>query len=118
MNPATATRQEIRQFVEGESAELRKFAEQGGNPHQMSLDQKDRLEANLAHLTDEEREKFYAIYIEEMNANTAQVMADTQKMNQQAFEIEMNRAQGQQSGYLWATVIIAMAITALFVFRK
>ncbi|WP_288076746.1 hypothetical protein [Pseudomonas sp.] len=88
MNPATATRAEIREFVRKKNQELVDFSKAGGNPHQKSLDQKDLLEEQLAPLTDEQRDRFYRIYAEELNANNEQMLSDAQKADRQAAMIE------------------------------
>lgn len=88
MNHATATRAEIREFVRINSQEMLEFARTGGNAHQKSLDQKDLLEEQLAPLTQEQRDRFYAIYAEELNANSEQLLANAQKTNDQAALIE------------------------------
>ncbi|NQD57477.1 hypothetical protein HP546_19250, partial [Pseudomonas sp. CM25] len=65
MNPATATRQEIRQFVlEREQARLA-IAKVGGSIQHAELDQQDELGELLKDLSFEEKERFLNIYTEE-----------------------------------------------------
>lgn len=113
MNPATATRQEIRDFVKANSEELLRHIELGGNPHQKSLDQKDLLDAELSSLTDEERSRFNAIYLEEMNANSYGMLDSAAKMNQQALEANIKHAQGEYSTMSWVAAFIILLITAI-----
>ncbi|MDR2092298.1 MAG: hypothetical protein LBP58_03125 [Azoarcus sp.] len=82
--PATRqlTRQEIREIVERDAAELLTVADAGGNVHQKSLDQTDAVQALAKTMPDEQA--FMAMYIEELNAHTAQVENKTHQINMDA----------------------------------
>lgn len=120
MNHATATRAEIREFVRINAEELLEFSRAGGNAHQKSLDQKDLLEEQLAPLTDEQRDRFYTIYAEEMEANTQHALyklnnppVETVDLNPQPSTVEI----GSQSisGIL---ILVVAAVVGMFVAYK
>lgn len=109
MNPATATRQEIRDFVKANSEEVAGYAQQGGNPQHKVLDQKDRLEARLADVTDEERARFYLIYSEELQANSHALLEDSQR----ALQADLKRVHGGYSTTSWVVAFIILLVTAI-----
>lgn len=69
MNPATATRLEIREFVRLRDEEMRRIISSGGNSNHFLIDQKESLEAMLSDLSYEQRSKFMDIYVEELEAH-------------------------------------------------
>ncbi|WP_122544372.1 hypothetical protein [Pseudomonas viridiflava] len=76
MNPATASRSEIREYVRIDGEALAVFGRSGGNIHQMILDQQDVVEGLLEGLSGEQRGRFNRIYLEEVNASTAKLRED------------------------------------------
>lgn len=88
MNYATATRAEIRELVRINSEELLEFAKSGGNAHQKQLDQADLIDEEVARLAEDERERFYKIYVEEMNAKSQETLEKASRMNEQAALLE------------------------------
>ncbi|WP_163021231.1 hypothetical protein [Pseudomonas viridiflava] len=79
MDPATASRAEIREYVRVNGEALLAFAQQGGNVYQLSLDQQDAMDALIANLSEDEKIRFLNIYTEEMNARTSKVNSETEE---------------------------------------
>lgn len=63
----------IRALAEKHMAELKAVAMEGGNPHQRSLDQQDRIDEYVATMTHEEAATFQSMYADELNACSAHV---------------------------------------------
>ncbi|MCA5970175.1 hypothetical protein KBY08_00405 [Pseudomonas sp. P135] len=86
MNPATASRSEIREYVRIDGEALAAFGRAGGNIHQMILDQQDVVEGLLEGLSIEQRDRFNKIYTEEVNASTAKLREDISKIESPQLE--------------------------------
>ncbi|RXT72245.1 hypothetical protein B1F77_26870 [Pseudomonas syringae] len=86
MNPATASRSEIREYVRIDGEALAAFGRAGGNIHQMALDQQDVVEGLLDGLSSEQRNRFNKIYLEEVNATTAKLREDLIRIENPPFE--------------------------------
>lgn len=69
MNPATATRLEIREYVIARELEGRQVAQSGGNLNHLKIDQSEAFEAMFAGVTYEQRSRFMEIYLEEIDAH-------------------------------------------------
>lgn len=69
MNPATATRQEVREYVIARELEGRQVAQSGGNLNHLKIDQAEQFEAMFAGVTYEERSRFMELYLEEIEAH-------------------------------------------------
>ncbi|MND94067.1 hypothetical protein D3C76_103650 [compost metagenome] len=107
MDPAIATRAEIRDYVRTKGEILLAFAQEGGNVHQKSLDQQDEVTALIADLSDEEKVRFLNIYTEEVNARAAQLEQDSNKLFADAARVESER---NQVGSTIAGVIVVVAV--------
>ncbi|MEE4662770.1 hypothetical protein V2L09_02410 [Pseudomonas alliivorans] len=86
MNPATASRSEIREYVRIDGEALAAFGRAGGNIHQMILDQQDVVDGLLEGLSIEQRNRFNKIYTEEVNASTAKLREDISKIESPQLE--------------------------------
>uniref|UniRef100_A0AAU6W3X3 Uncharacterized protein n=1 Tax=Pseudomonas phage Cruim01 TaxID=3138528 RepID=A0AAU6W3X3_9VIRU len=80
MNPATASRSEIREYVRIDGEALAAFGRAGGNIHHMILDQQDLVDGLLEGLSIDQRSRFNKIYTEEVNASTARLREDISKI--------------------------------------
>lgn len=113
MDPALATRSEIREYVRVNGAELLSVAQSGGNVYQKSLDQQDEVDELIGHLDDDVKLRFLNIYTEELNARTAQLNQDTSVILENAAKAEQS---SQNIGGIIALVIF-LAL-ALFIIIK
>uniref|UniRef100_UPI003D03A6C4 hypothetical protein n=1 Tax=Alcaligenes faecalis TaxID=511 RepID=UPI003D03A6C4 len=89
---------------------------QDRNIHQLSLDLQDEVQAYLLSLPEEDRETFEALYIEELNAQTAMAnQSATEKLAQaEAIEAEGAKSQQVMSGII---VLIAILVLVFFLAR-
>ncbi len=110
MNPATATRAEIREFVRLNSEEILEFASTGGNPHQKSLDQKDLLEERLSSLTDEQRDRFYSIYAEELHASNEHALHKLKSAPSETVDISPQDSKVEIGTQSWGGILILVAV--------
>ena len=102
----TVNRQVIRQIAELNSAELGEVSKAGGNIYQKSLDQKKELLKMIAHLSEEDQERFIIIYAEELDALSMAKLDEADKLNLEAIELE----QSYQVRGEWIAAIIILII--------
>lgn len=107
MDPAIATRSEIREYVRIKGEILLEFAQQGGNVHQKALDQQDEVTDMISHLSDEEKVRFLNIYTEEVQARSSQLEQDTNNLLATAAKIESDK---QQIGSAIAGVLVVVTV--------
>lgn len=107
MEVREVSRAQARQYVEKKHAELVRFGLEGGNVHQKSLDQRDELEKSLQGLTATEKEAFYSVYVEELNACTEHSLAEAEQVK--------GKAGDSDSGVELAVQLIALGIFAAIV---
>ena len=63
----------IRAWVEKEMKDKIRFAKSGGNIHQMSLEQQDKLGATISEFDVLEKARIVNLHVEETNAATAKI---------------------------------------------
>lgn len=73
MESRKVDRSAVRELVRKNMEELIEHAKAGGNAHQKALDQKDFIADMTSRLSPEDRNAFYSVYTEEMNAKSAEV---------------------------------------------
>lgn len=93
------------------SNELDKVAQGEGNVHRASIDLSDELDEFAASLLDDEREMFYSLYAEELEANTAEI---NQKADTLFAEAAASEANTQAIGAVVGFVVFIIVL--LFVF--
>lgn len=108
MDPANATRAEIREYVRMKGEVLEAYGLDGGNVHQKALDQQDEVDDLISHLPDDQKLRFLNIYTEEIRARTSQ-------LQQQASQIEMATAQAEVDQRHLGSVISGGVAIAIFV---
>lgn len=109
------SRSKVRAFVQKNHEELKEISLRGGNPHQRALDQQDDLEVMISSWPDESREKFMAMYIEELNAVTAQTEHETQELLRQADQqVADSAAVGQIIGAIVGVAVLIFIFAKLF----
>lgn len=113
MDPAKATRAEIREYVRVKGEILLAFAQDGGNAHQKALDQQDEVNDLIDHLSDEEKIRFLNIYTEEVTARSSQLQQDTSNLLAAAASAE---AENQKIGSAIAGVIF-VAVVLLILYK-
>lgn len=107
MDPAIATRPEIREYVRIKGEILLEFAQQGGNVHQKALDQQDEVTDMISHLSDEEKVRFLNIYTEEVLARSSQLEQDSNNLLAAAAKIENDK---QQIGSTIAGILVVVTV--------
>jgi len=107
MDPAIATRAEIRDYVRIKGEILLEFAQEGGNVHQKALDQQDEVTDLIAHLSDDEKVRFLNIYTEEVNARASQLEQDSNKLFADAAKIENDK---NQVGSTIAGILVVVTV--------
>lgn len=112
MEVKEVSRAQVRQYVEKKHAELVRFAQEGGNAHQKSLDQRDELEKSLQGLTDVEKEAFYKVYIEELNACTEHSLVEA---GQAKAKVDDSDSGAELAGQLIALGIFAAIVIGVFI---
>ncbi|WP_314384948.1 hypothetical protein [Pseudomonas brenneri] len=108
MDPALATRSEIREYVRVNGVELLSVAQSGGNVYQKSLDQQDELDELIGHLDDDAKLRFLNIYTEELNARTAQLDQDTNVILESAVKAE--KSSQEIGGIIAGVIFLALAL--------
>lgn len=111
MEVKEVSRAQVRQYVEKKHAELVRFGLEGGNVHQKSLDQRDELEKILQGLTATEKEAFYSVYVEELNARTEQSLIEAEQAKTQAVA---SHTSAELVGQLIAGAIFVVIVIAVF----
>ncbi|MBM1181197.1 MULTISPECIES: hypothetical protein [Pseudomonas] len=104
----TLDRQAVRALAEGNTAELRQFAQAGGNVYQKSLEQSDKVRAHAAQLSDEDAAAFLNMYAEELDACTNKTLDDTRAIQQNAENM------GQIVGGVIAAIVIIIFLAIVF----
>ncbi|WP_440061473.1 hypothetical protein ACTAB0_11485 [Pseudomonas syringae] len=108
MDPATASRADIREYVRVNGEALLAFAQQGGNVYQLSLDQQDEMDALIANLSEEGKIRFLNLYTEEMNARTS-------KVNHETAELVSATAKSEVADSQIGSALAAIALLILFI---
>jgi CHASE3 domain sensor protein len=100
------SRAEVRDLVARETAEQREAIAGGGNPHQVRLDQRDKIIAYAALLSPDDGLAFVEMHTEEVIAETRQIETDTARVLAQtaAFEAQQNAK---------ALIIVAVVFTVI-----
>lgn len=109
----SASRPAIRSLVARNGKILQEVALSGGNVQHASLDQQDQVEAMLNGFSEEERQAFYKVYMEELNADAA---ALNQKAERIMAEVSKKNAQIDMIAKAICTVI-AVTVFAYILYR-
>lgn len=109
--PRKMDRAAVREYVERNANELIKCDEQGGNSHQLRLDQRDRTNEILGRMTIEEGAAFTDMCVEESEA----VLERTQEISRKAAAQREAEAEGN-AGATKAVVLFAIIAIALAIF--
>lgn len=123
MNPATASRSEIREYVRIDGEALAAFGRAGGNIHQMVLDQQDVVEGLLDGLSGEQRNRFNKIYLEEVNATTAKLREDLIKIENPPLETvdispQPSNVQIEPTSSKGIIVILGLVVVVMLILYK
>jgi capsule polysaccharide export protein KpsE/RkpR len=114
MKITEVTRAVVREHAQKYGAERLAFSESGGNIHQKILDQQDELEERLSELSEDERQNFWRMYVEELNASTNHANSEVAKI--EAKNALIDSAVGSSGKVImWAVfaVVCIVAITKL-----
>jgi len=114
--PRKMDRAAVREYAERTANELIKCGEQGGNSHQLLLDQRDRTNEILSRMTIDEGAAFTDMYMEEAEA----ILNRTQEIARRAAAQREAEAESN-AGVTKAIVffaIIAIALTIFFSLRN
>jgi len=84
-------REHVRQFVAADNAFYDQARKAGLNIHQLSLDRTDTMQEFATSLPESLGEKFYDLYIEEMNAAALALNADTAQLVTQTHQQNVDR---------------------------
>jgi hypothetical protein len=89
-------RRQVRELVAAMAARQQAAVARGANPHHTALDQKDALMLFVSRLRDEDATVFLRMYIEETDALTRDITAQTAQIEARAqARIERQRAQAE-----------------------
>lgn len=105
MNPATASRPEIREFVSAQEQEKAKALATGGNAEQVDLDQSDALHELIKDLGNEQKHRFLGIYTEEKSA-----LINAQSEKQFAADLRKAQKPGNQQNKIGGVILIFVVI--------
>ncbi|WP_313740463.1 hypothetical protein [Pseudomonas sp.] len=114
MNPATATRPEIREFVRERYERRAAIEKAGGNARHAEIDQQDELAALVAGLADDQRDRFLCMYTEEASAHmSAAIQAESEK-----FIADMRKEREGHKAVAWALIAIVAVLVITYWIRK
>ncbi|AVH38084.1 hypothetical protein AL532_17930 [Pseudomonas monteilii] len=105
------TRAAARQCVKEYGAEISEFSKSGGNIHQKILDQQDELEERLSELSEDERQKFWQMYVEELNASTNHANSEVAKIEEKNALIDS--AVGSSGKIIMWAILVVVGIVIL-----
>lgn len=105
MNPATASRPEIREFVRAQEEEKARVVATGGNAVQVDLDQSDALHELIKDLDNEQKHRFFDIYTEEKIA-----LINAQSEKQFAADLRKAQKPGKQQNKIGGVILIFVVI--------
>lgn len=116
--PKKVDRAAVREYAERTANELIKCDEQGGNSHQLLLDQRDRTSEILSRMTAEEGAAFAEMYVEEAEAilsRTKEITGRAAARREAEAEAAGNDATTKAVGFF---AIIAIAVAIFFALRN
>jgi len=108
----TIDRPSVRQFVAAHSQYLLDAIAAGRNPHEITLDRQDQVNAFAATLSASEAERFYNLYTEELNASTQASLDKTAHLNAQVVA-----KTGQVTTWLSLIVFFVFLVSLIRIFR-
>ncbi|MGP5236866.1 hypothetical protein [Pseudomonas helleri] len=111
MKITEVTRPAVRRYAQEYSAERLAFSESGGNIHQKILDQQDELEDRLSELSEHERQSFWQMYAEELDAATAHMKLETAKI--EAKNALIDSAVGSSGKVIMWSIFVVICIVAI-----
>ncbi|QHF03347.1 hypothetical protein N015_13385 [Pseudomonas asturiensis] len=113
MNPATASRAEVRDFVKARTQERFDAKKKGENVAHVELDQQDALEDLVKDLDHAEKERFLRIFVEEATAAIQAEQPDSDKIIR-----DMKRANGQEAKVAGVVMILVIVVVLLLVLKN
>ena len=115
--PEKIDRKSVRSLVEAYTTAMQMALENGENIHQMSLDQKDRIDQFAATLSEEDQVRFFTLYAEEMEAHAAATNDRANALNAQTVERNIRNAENANNmGTLIGYVLAIIAVIWVFQF--
>lgn len=113
-------RKSIRTLVVASSAEMQEIAVRGENIFQYSLDLRDQVDAFARTLSEEQKETFYTIYAEELEASTNASNVKTAAIYEQTAQVHLQNAQNASNVATWMSLIIffIFVIGAISIFKS
>lgn len=102
-------RKDVRALVEKNNEELRQFQSEGGDIHQLSLDQMDRAKVLAGGMSEDDAIRFWELYTEETNAMASEIEQRTRVLLQKA-HVQESHAAAIGGFFVLVVGIIVMAI--------
>lgn len=110
----------VRRLVEREVEEMQACDMMGGNMFQLSLEQKDAVDAQIEHLSDNDKLAFLNVYTEEVNALTSQLKHKVVQINDVTSKINEQALTSNESAAMFGKIVGVCLLVglAIFVFAK
>lgn len=106
-------RAHARKLAEKHAKELDDARAAGKNPHQVSIDQSDRLIAFISKLPTDKGDAFLAMYTEELDALTQAKLEQVDGLVEQATEQQLRGVMAETIGAVVAVVLLFLALIAI-----
>lgn len=109
-----ANRERLRALVAIRNLRLQEVIKEGGNPHQASLDLNDQFDQFISSAPPYAQVAIYETYTEELNASSASMLDEANRMNSEvAATEEKNNLLGQLAGVVIIIIIAVIVISNL-----
>jgi hypothetical protein len=110
----------VRQLVIRDSEEMQACAMMGGNSFQLSLDQKDAVNAQIEHLSDDDKLAFLNVYNEELSALNSQMKQKLIQIKEDASKIDAKIMADNESAAIWGKVagVFILIVLTIFLFTR
>lgn len=113
------TREFVRQLVAKNAEAQRLLLEQGGNPHQLALDQGDEIQAMMVGRCAEDLTKFSRLYVQESEAASLDASHKRIEVKSQTIMDQVNSAAISGNAWIWLKLIafFVVAIILITIFK-
>jgi len=110
-------RASVRRLVQDDAQYMSDAIAGGGNPHHVSLDRQDQVDAFAAALSDPDKAEFLRLYGEELNASAQARLDAAAALNAQEVEKHIETASDINQALLW-TGFLALCGFVIFMIRR
>ena len=119
INLSSIDRASVRALAEAYHHHLGNAAAAGRNPHQVALDWQDKIAAYTTSLKDADAQQFAQLYVDETNALTQAMIAETARINAHATAQQVQATTGATQVTTWITLIalFVVLITMIRMFK-